>query len=108
MIFFFHERHQVGVVIERDHKHPLFRIFGALFGWAKISSNPPDSIATTMLSKDKPRAALSASFFSAFQRKSFITEFYSDVPFVTTRHRRRTTLGAAPAHDTGRFLGLAF
>src|ERR1035437_2337193 len=36
-------------------------------------------MATTMLSNDTPRADLSVSFFSGFQRNSFIFVFYGDV-----------------------------
>lgn len=44
-----------------------------------MSSNPPPSIETTMLSNEIPRSALRASLFSGLQRNGFIKAVYAAV-----------------------------
>ena len=50
-----------------------------------MSSNPPASIETTMPSNEIPRAALTVSFFSGFQRNGFIVKCYADVCLLSPR-----------------------
>src|ERR1017187_2335695 len=44
-----------------------------------MSSSPPASIETTMLSKEIPRSALTASLFAGLQRNGFIGAYYAAV-----------------------------
>src|SRR4051812_43764937 len=55
-----------------------------------MSSRPPELMATTMLSNETPRSALSASFFSGLHRNDFMPGYYPAVCLLSPH------LGSSP------------